>query len=101
MTLYPDVQRRAQEQLDSVVGTDKLPNFGDRERLPYIEALVKEVLRWNPVTPLGMCLYFLFNVANMKPSMTAYLGAPHRLLEDDVHDGYFIPKGSSVIANIW
>ena len=53
MTLYPDVQRKAQEELDSVVGTDRLPELADKEDLPYLDALVKEVLRWNPVAPLG------------------------------------------------
>lgn len=44
MVLYPDVQRRAQTELDSVVGTDRLPCLEDREKLPYINALVKELL---------------------------------------------------------
>ena len=52
MLLYPDVQKKAQAELDRVVGNDRLPNFNDRERLPYIDALVKETLRWNPVVPL-------------------------------------------------
>lgn len=52
MTLFPDVQKTAQAELDRVVG-DRLPSFGDRAHLPYIDALVKETLRWNPVTPLG------------------------------------------------
>ena len=52
MALNPDVQRKAQAELDRVVGNDRLPNFNDRERLPYIDALVKETLRWNPVVPL-------------------------------------------------
>ena len=54
MTLYPDVQKQAQAELDSVVGTDRLPTLDDRHRLPYLEAVVNEVLRWNPVGPLGM-----------------------------------------------
>ncbi|TFK56140.1 cytochrome P450 [Heliocybe sulcata] len=80
MTLYPEVQRKAQAEIDAVVGNDRLPNHQDRQHLPYVEALVKEVLRWNPVTPLGV---------------------PHRVTEDDVHEGYYIPKGSVVITNIW
>lgn len=54
MTLYPEAQRKAQEELDRVVGTDRLPTFADRDHLPYVEALVTEVFRWNPVVPLGM-----------------------------------------------
>lgn len=42
---FPEAQRRAQEELDRVVGTDRLPTFDDRERLPYVNALCSEVLR--------------------------------------------------------
>ncbi|KAJ3522356.1 hypothetical protein NM688_g8885 [Phlebia brevispora] len=79
MTLYPEAQRKAQEEIDRVVGTDRLPVFADRENLPYVEALVQEVFRWNPVVPIGV---------------------PHRVLEDDIHAGYFIPKGSIIVPNI-
>ncbi len=54
MTLFPDAQRKAQEEIDAVVGSDRLPGYADRESLPYVGALVQEVLRWNPVAPLGM-----------------------------------------------
>ncbi|KAG2156216.1 cytochrome P450 [Suillus clintonianus] len=80
MTLFPDVQKTAQAEIDAVVGTDRLPSFADRHSLPYTEALVKEVLRWNVVGPTGIA---------------------HRLIEDDIHDGYYIPKGSLIIPNIW
>ena len=53
MTLYPEIQRRAQEELDRVIGTERLPTFSDRKNLPYIDALVKEAIRWHPVAPLG------------------------------------------------
>ena len=53
MTLFPEAQRTAQAELDSVIGGDRLPTLRDREELPYMEALVKEVLRWQPVTPIG------------------------------------------------
>ena len=54
MTLFPDVQKKAQAEIDAVVGSDRLPSFTDRNSLPYIEALVKEVFRWNAVIPTGM-----------------------------------------------
>ena len=54
LTLFPQVQRRAQAELDIVVGRDRLPTFDDRPRLPYIEALCKELMRWQMVTPIGM-----------------------------------------------
>jgi len=80
MTVYPDIARKAQAELDSVVGTDRLPRFGDRENLPYINALVLEVLRWHSSSPTGL---------------------PHCVTEDDKHDGYLIPKGTMVITNLW
>lgn len=54
MLLYPDVMRRAQSQIDTVVGRGRLPSFSDKESLPYIDAIVKEVLRWRPVGPLAL-----------------------------------------------
>lgn len=53
LTQYPEVKRRAQRELDSVLGRDRLPTFEDRPRLPYLDALCKEVLRWRMVVPLG------------------------------------------------
>ncbi|KAG6909266.1 hypothetical protein DXG01_001328 [Tephrocybe rancida] len=79
MTLYPECQARAQEELDAVVGTDRLPDFNDRGSLPYLEGIIRETLRWHHPIPSG---------------------APHRVMEDDVYDGMFVPKGSMVIANI-
>jgi len=80
MVLYPEVQRRAQAELDSVIGKERLPTFQDRENLPYINALCKEVHRWHPVFPLGIA---------------------HGLMQDDVFAGQFIPRGSIVVGNAW
>jgi len=80
MACYPDVQKKAQHEIDAVVGNDRLPNLADRDQLPYATALWLEVLRWNPVAPLT---------------------PPHCLTEEDVYEGHIIPKGSIVIANIW
>ncbi|KAF7358526.1 Cytochrome P450 [Mycena venus] len=79
MTLYPNVMRTAQAELDAVVGRDRMPSFSDRANLPYIEAIVKEVLRWRPVGPLGL---------------------PRRSVKDDWYNGYFIPKGTLVLYNV-
>ena len=54
MALHPDVQRKAQAQIDDVVGNHRLPNFDDLVSLSQIHAIVKETLRWNPVSPLGL-----------------------------------------------
>nr|F1SY62.1 RecName: Full=Cytochrome P450 monooxygenase 58 [Postia placenta Mad-698-R]BAK09406.1 cytochrome P450 [Postia placenta] len=80
MTLYPDVMRKAQAEIDALVGRERMPTFADRPHLPYVCALVKEVLRWRPVGPVGV---------------------PRRTSEDDWYKGYFIPKGTLVIANVW
>lgn len=79
MTAYPHVLK-AQEHLDAVVGPHRLPDFEDMESLPYICALVKELLRWRVVLPVGV---------------------PHGALKDDEYNGYFIPKASILIVNIW
>ncbi|KIW56956.1 hypothetical protein PV05_05567 [Exophiala xenobiotica] len=78
--LNPDFVQTAQEQLDEVVGPDRLPTFEDKPRLPYIDAVVKEVLRWRPVSAGGI---------------------PHAATEDDEYLGYRIPKGATVIGNHW
>ena len=80
MVINPEAQRRGQAELDSVVGRDRLPNFTDRDALPYVNAIVKELLRWHPATPMGV---------------------PHRILADDEYDGYIIPAGTTVFVNIW
>lgn len=53
MIKYPEVQKRAQQELDLVIGADKLPSCADLERLPYVRAVLSEVYRWHPVAPLG------------------------------------------------
>ncbi|KZV67271.1 cytochrome P450 [Peniophora sp. CONT] len=80
MLTYPDIQKRAQEEIDSVVGRTRLPTFADLSHLPYVRAIVQETLRWRPVGPIGI---------------------PHRSVQDDTYEGYFIPKGSIVITNLW
>ncbi|CAE6348493.1 unnamed protein product [Rhizoctonia solani] len=73
--IYPEVQRKAQAELDSVIGADRLPSFQDRPRLGYIERIVQETLRWGPITPLAL---------------------PHTCFQDDTYKGYRIPKGTIV-----
>ncbi len=53
MTLYPDVQRKAQNEIDTVIGNERLPSFQDRDRLPYVNAVCSEIFRWIAVGPLG------------------------------------------------
>ncbi|KAK8032225.1 hypothetical protein PG990_001959 [Apiospora arundinis] len=72
---------RAQEELDRVVGRDRLPTFEDLDELEYIRAIASETFRWRPVAVLG--------------------GTPHASTADDVYNGMFIPKGSTIIAPLW
>lgn len=62
MVLHPDALKRAQEEIDLVVGPDRLPTFSDRKDLPYIEALVQETLRWENVGPVSESLYRAFRL---------------------------------------
>jgi cytochrome P450 len=53
MIVYPDVQRKAHSVIDSTIGRSRLPELSDRATAPYLEALLYEILRWQPVAPLG------------------------------------------------
>ena len=80
MSLCPDVQKKAREELDAVVGPDRLPALVDRPKLPYINAIMKETLRWHTATPMAIA---------------------HTSTADDTYDGFFIPQGSTVMVNAW
>lgn len=55
---YPEIQRKAQAEIDTLIGRDRLPTFDDRDSLPYIEALCNELYRWLPIVPLGMSFHW-------------------------------------------
>ncbi|KAE9406449.1 cytochrome P450 [Gymnopus androsaceus JB14] len=81
MTLCPDIQAKAQSEIDSVVGNDRLPLLSDRNELQYkVNALTLEVLQWHTIAPMGI---------------------PHRVTEDNDFNGFHLPKGALVLANIW
>ncbi|THH13243.1 hypothetical protein EW146_g6950 [Bondarzewia mesenterica] len=80
MMLHPEYQRKAQEEIDRVVGPGRLPDFNNRDQLPHINNIVWECLRWNPILPLAV---------------------PHATTQDDVYEGYWISKGTTIIPNIW
>ncbi|KAI0849538.1 O-methylsterigmatocystin oxidoreductase [Daldinia vernicosa] len=80
LVMFPQVQCKAQEEIDRVVGIERLPGFQDRDKLPYIEAVVKEAFRWWPSAPLGF---------------------PHVVSEDTTYKGHFIPKGATLFPGIW
>lgn len=72
MSLFPEAQKSAQEEIDRVIGSQRLPTINDRPALPYVEAIFRELMRWAPPSPLN---------------------APHMSVEDDIYKGYYIPKG--------
>ncbi|KAG6918154.1 hypothetical protein DXG01_016139 [Tephrocybe rancida] len=77
MVVNSDAQKKAQDEIDRVVGNKRLPDFSDRQSMPYLEAVYREVMRWYPGTPLGVS---------------------RATSEDDVYNGYFIPKGYSRVG---
>ena len=96
MLVHPEAQKRAQDELDAVVGRARVPTFADMLSLPYICAMVKEIIRWRPVTP--MAVYVLFKA--FLHSLNVF-SSPHTSTEDDWYEGYFIPKGSLMLGNAW
>ncbi|KAJ5372353.1 hypothetical protein N7517_004359 [Penicillium concentricum] len=81
MLLFPDVQRKAQEEIERVVGSSRLPVMDDLAELQYVRGCMKETVRWMPTTILG--------------------AVPHAVTQDDEYKGYFIPKGAGVMNNVW
>ncbi|KAI0310845.1 cytochrome P450 [Amylostereum chailletii] len=79
LCLYPSTQREARQEIDKVVGRERLPKLSDRASLPYIDAFCQELLRWRLVTPLAL---------------------PHAATEDSVYNGYTIPKGELSPVNL-
>jgi len=80
MVLYPEVQQKLYNEVYAVVGVDRLPRFTDVKDLPYLNAVIKETLRWRPMGPLAV---------------------PHRSSQDDIYDGHFIPAGTLIFPNVW
>ncbi|KAL0575890.1 hypothetical protein V5O48_006090 [Marasmius crinis-equi] len=79
MVHHPEYQKRAYEEIVSVVGEKALPDLSNRESLPFVDAIAQEVFRWNTIGPIGI---------------------PHRAINDDIYNDMYIPKGAMVVANI-
>jgi Cytochrome P450 len=101
MVLYPEVQRKAQAEIDAVVGKDRLPAFEDRPLLPYVSAILEEALRWHPVLPLGTPHLLIQAAHPHLRRRLIFAAVPHRLTTDDVYEGWFLPAGSIIIGNSW
>ncbi len=80
MLVWPEVQKKAQDEIDRVVGKDRMPAIEDYPNLPYIRCCIKESVRWMP---------------------TVILGVPHAAIKADTYMGYTIPQGATVINNVW
>jgi cytochrome P450 len=75
---YPHIVTTAQEELDRIIGPNRLPTFTDEPNLPYIRSIIKETQRFRPVAPQGF---------------------PHATSKDDEYKGHLIPAGTVVLAN--
>ncbi|KAL9585518.1 MAG: hypothetical protein Q9212_001471 [Teloschistes hypoglaucus] len=80
LLIFPEVVQKAHEEIDRVIGTDRLPTFSDRKNLPYIDGIVKEAWRWNPVGPMGLA---------------------HKSEEDIIYGDFIIPAGAYLLPSLW
>ncbi|KAJ7618065.1 cytochrome P450 [Roridomyces roridus] len=78
LVAYPQAQKHAQEEIDGVVGQDRLPTLEDLQNLPYIRAIILETHRFRPVTPLLL---------------------PHATTAPETYKNYSIPAGSTIFVN--
>ncbi|KAK7455761.1 hypothetical protein VKT23_010793 [Stygiomarasmius scandens] len=79
-TAFPDALKKAQEEMDRIVGNDRIPEPKDIEELPYIRAIIKETQRWRPPAPTSL---------------------PHAATSDAHYKGYVVPQGSTILLNMW
>ncbi|CAE6462497.1 unnamed protein product [Rhizoctonia solani] len=73
-------QKRARAEIDNLYDEETQPKWDDEQKMPFVRAIIKEALRWRPPIPAGV---------------------PHRVDQDDYYQGYYIPKDSTIIDNIW
>jgi hypothetical protein len=96
--MHPEAQAKAFEEIDCVIGPDRLPTPADIDNLPYLGALLKETFRWSPPIPISGSLMHHFHARIL---IEIYLVVfPHVTAEDTAYDGYVIPKGSMLLANV-
>lgn len=80
LVAFPEAQKKAQDEIDEVVGNDRAPTPEDFPRLPYVQAIIKEVHRWRPVAPLAI---------------------PHATIDEINYRSFRIPVGSTIFVNNW
>lgn len=80
MAAHPEVQKKVQSEIDNVVGRERMPSWDEHEKMPYTEAVIMELMRWRTIIPINILRYTLW---------------------DTTLNGYFIPKDTVVLANLW
>ena len=80
MAVHPEIQKKAQREIHQLLGGERLPTLADQDDLPYISALIKEIYRWHTPLPISI---------------------PKLLMEDDNYKGYHLPKGTTILENVW
>jgi len=122
MVNNPEVLKKAQEEIDRVIGNDRLIDYDDKASLPYLAAVVREILRWVQLSlattarKSGFMTYFAVQrwgcpvpLGKDKPQWLRDIGSPtciilalpHLLTEQDNYRGYVIPSGTTVLVNVW
>ncbi|NXT45621.1 CP2DH protein, partial [Pluvianellus socialis] len=79
MLLHPEIQSKVQAEIDTVIGRERSPTMNDQVSMPYTNAVIHEVQRYGDIVPVGL---------------------PHMAYRDSEVQGFFIPKGTTVIANL-
>jgi cytochrome P450 len=85
MVLHPAIQKRIQAEIDSAVGPGRLPTMADSSQLPYLNAVLRELIRWQPISPIGASASSAFTTSYLLCIVKTAL--PHRLMTDDVYNG--------------
>lgn len=98
MLAHPEIQKRAQAEIDTVLNQQRLPDFTDQPSMPYVTAIAREVLRMAPPAPTGQSF---FTLCNFDAVLIYVLAFPHYIETDDVYRGYRIPAKSTVLMNVW
>jgi cytochrome P450 len=98
MIAFPEVQKKAHTEIDTVIGENRIPVWSDHSSLPYVATLVKETMRWRPTAPLGVP----HALSEGKfPNSNVDVVPPSNAIADEWVDGKLLPKGAVVFVNVW
>ncbi|KAF5356604.1 hypothetical protein D9758_008287 [Tetrapyrgos nigripes] len=102
MIQFPDIQKKAQEEIDTIVGQSRLPAFSDTKHLPYVTALIREIMRWRPGPPIGLPHASVkASIHYTASSILTLMVDDLRRYQDDYYNNQLIPAGSICIPNVW